>query len=197
MARNNNRFSRKNYTIIAIFTISRKLNFSDNHDNRKEIIAISRFALGPSTALCSFCGLCLLWRSASSTALYPLYGPLLCPLSGPLSLYGPLFSLSPSVSSTAIFPPLKPYVPSLALCPPPRYYVLSMALCPLEGFCLLYSCPLYGPLSPLGPSVHSTAFCSLHGPLSSLRPSIHSILFLYSLNRPLYRLRLYGCGTAQ
>ncbi len=34
--------------------------------------------------------------------------------------------------------------------------------------------PLYGPLSPLQPSVPSMALCSLYGPLSPLRPSVPS-----------------------
>ncbi len=96
---------------------------------------------------------------------YPLHGPLfllwpfilsmvLCFLFGPLSLYGPS-SLRPSVSSTAICPPLITYVPSLALCSPPRYSVPSVTLC-----------PLYGPLQPLRLSIPSMA------PLFLLRPSI-------------------------
>jgi hypothetical protein len=67
--------------------------------------------------------------SISSTALFP--SKTICPLWGPLS------SLRPSVSSTALCPlygllvPLRPSVPSTALC------------------------PLYGPLSPLWPPVPS------------------------------------------
>jgi hypothetical protein len=42
MTLNANRFSRKNYSIIAIIVISRKTKNSDNHDNRKAIIAKRR-----------------------------------------------------------------------------------------------------------------------------------------------------------
>jgi hypothetical protein len=38
MTPNNNRFSRKNDSIIAIIVISRKTKNRDNHDNRKAII---------------------------------------------------------------------------------------------------------------------------------------------------------------
>jgi hypothetical protein len=163
-----NHFSRKNDAIIAIFIISRKLNFSDNRDNREAIIAISRFALGPSTALCS------------------LYGPR-PPLRS--SVY-----LRPN-PSTAICPPLKPYVPSLVICPPPRYFVLSVALCPLYSplpplrrsvpSTALY--PLYDPLIPQQPLVLSTALCPLYRPLSPQRPSVLStvICLLYGPLSPL------------
>ncbi len=107
------------------------------------------FPSPPSTALCS-----------TSTALYPIYGPLSYdPLFPPL--YGPLSPLRPSVLS-------RPF---------PFYYPLS----PLQLFSLLWPsvpsgalCPLYGPLSPLQPSVPSMALCSLYGPLSPLGPSVPS-----------------------
>ncbi len=186
-------FSRKNGSKRKSFFAKKLCDYRDNRYFSKnqilEIIAISRFALGPSTAVCS------------------LYGPL-PPLRSSVHLL-------PN-PSTAICPPLKPYVPSLALCPPPRYSVLSIALCPLYNplpplwpyvpslaLSSLYGplrrsvpstalfplydplipqqasvfstalCPLYGPLSTLRPSAHSTAFCSLYGPLSSLWPSVH------------------------
>jgi hypothetical protein len=79
---------------------------------------------GPSTALCSQ------RPSATSTVLYPLYGPLppqkpsilsIALLDSPFSLYAPLFPIRPSELSVAL--------------------------------CLLYS-----PTSPLRPSILSTAF---------------------------------------
>jgi hypothetical protein len=118
--------------------------------------------------------------------LRPLSPIVLC------SLYGPLSSLWPSVSSIVVCPPLKPYVPYLALCPRPRYSVLPMALYPLYGALFnLYGplsslrlstdlYPLYDPLFPQQPSVLSTALCLLFSPyplcdpLSPLRPSVLS-----------------------
>ncbi len=121
----------------------------------------------------------------------------------PLSLS--LFSLWPSVSSTAVCPPLKPYVPSLAPLHDILYflwpYVPSMVLCPLwpsppsTALCSISTAiyPLYGPLSPLQlfsslwPSVPSGALCPLYGPLSPLQPSAYSMALcsLYGSLSPL------------
>ncbi len=168
MAPNDNRFSRKNDVIIAIIVIREKLNFSDNRYNCEAIIAISRFALGPSTALCS------------------LYGPM-PPLRSSVSL-------RPN-PSTAICRPLKPYVPSLALCPPPQYSILFKALCPLYSPLppLWPSVPsmalssLYGALFPLWPCTLSMTLCFFNSPLFCLLPSVLSfpLCIFYS---PLSRL---------
>ncbi len=79
-----------------------KPNFSDNRDNREAIIAISRFTLGPSTALCSLYGPLRPLQSNPSTTLcppprYSVLSKALCPLYNPL-------------------PPLQPSVPSMAFC---------------------------------------------------------------------------------
>jgi hypothetical protein len=92
--------------------------------------------------------LCHLRPSVSSTALFPLYGPLF-PLR-PLSL------LPPSIPSTTL-------CPSMALCPlydplcPLQPPTLSMALYPFGPPVL----PLFGLLSPLLPFVSSTALWPL------------------------------------
>jgi hypothetical protein len=121
----------------------------------------------------------------SPMVLCSLYVPLssaLCPLYGPLFLYGPPSSLWPSVSSTFICPPLKPYVPSLTLSPPPQYSVLSMALCPLYGplppMALSF---LYSTLFPLRPSILSMTLCFLNSPLSSLLLSVSSSALIPSM----------------
>jgi hypothetical protein len=106
--------------------------------------------------------------------------------------------------------PLKPYVPSSALCLPPRYSVLSMAFAtsmalssplrrPVPSIALyslndpLFSSTALGPLhcplsplqllSPLWPSVLSTALCLLYSSLSTLWPIVPStaICSLYGL----------------
>jgi hypothetical protein len=115
-------------------------------------------------ALCSLFGLCPLLRSATSTALYPLYGPLL-----PLQSSVPL---RPTVLSVALNLLYSRLSPSKALCP------LFTPLSPSTIFCTLYGpmSPLrssapYGPLLHLRPSILSTALYLLYG---SLRPSILS-----------------------
>ncbi len=128
----------------------------------------------PSTALCP-----PPWYSVLSKALCPLYSPLpplrpsflyitLSSLYGALSLYGPVSSLWPSVSSTGL-PALPPSFSSTALC------------------------PLYCPLSPWRPSVLSTALCLLYGPLPPLRPSVLSMALcpLYGLLFPLRYMALW------
>ncbi len=101
--------------------------------------------------------------SATSTAIFPLYGPLL-----PLR---------------ALFP-LRPCILSMTLCflnRPARSTTLCLLYSPLSPLSpsapLKALCPLYGPLSTLRPSVSSTALCPLYGPLPlygllfPLRPS--------------------------
>ncbi len=123
------------------------------------IIAISRFALGPSTALCTLYGpLPTLW-SNPSTALCP--PPRYSVLSKALcSLYSPL-------------PPLRPSVPSMALsslCSSTALYPLYDPLFPQQSpACSPTLCPLYSPLSPLWPSVPSMPFCSIYGPLKTAK----------------------------
>jgi hypothetical protein len=77
--------------------------------------------------------------------------------------------------------PLRPHVPSMVLCPlsepltplPPSAPLQSSVLS--TTFCLLYgSFPLYDPLSPLRPSVLFKALCLLYSSLSPLWPSIPS-----------------------
>jgi hypothetical protein len=115
---------------------------------------------------------------STSTALYPLYGPLfpqqpsvlstaLCLLCNSFPLYDHLSPLGPSVLSTALCPhwgPLSSLRPSVS----------STALC-----------PLHGPLFSLRPSVPSTALCPLYGPLSPLRPSVPSKTQRNKRNDPL------------
>jgi hypothetical protein len=103
--------------------------------------------------------------------IYVIPSTALCPLYCPQSLYGPLSSLWPSVSSTAS-------APSKALCP------LFSPLSPSTIFCTIYvpmsplwSSAPYGPLlplrrsvQPLRPSILSMTLCFLNSPLSSLQP---------------------------
>ncbi len=133
------------------------------------IIAISRFALGHSTALC------------------PLYGP--TPLQPSVPLHDILYSLRPYVPSTALchlyghLSPLRPSPPSTALC---SLYGPVSSLWPSVSSTA--TCPLYHPLSPLQPTVPSIALCPLEGPLSSLRPSVSSTALcpLYGPLSPLW-----------
>jgi hypothetical protein len=126
------------------------------------IIAIGRSLLGPSTALCSLYGFCLLLRSAPSTALYPLYGPL------------------PPLQSSV---PLQPTVLSMALC------LLYSRLSPSKALCPLVSplppskifCTLYGPMSPLWPSAPYGPILPLQHSVQPLRPSIFSSTLVSSL----------------
>jgi hypothetical protein len=122
---------------------------------------------------------------APSTAFCHLYGPMspLRPLSTPwppvpstalCHLYGPLSSLRPSVTSTSLYhlyvslSHLQPFIPSTAECP---------VYCPLSplwpsvrsmGHCLLY-----GPLAPYSPLPSATLYL-FYGLLSPLRPSVPS-----------------------
>ncbi len=132
----------------------------------------------PSTVLCS------------STALYPLYGPLFTQqtfLLERLSISSAVhFPFWPSVSSTAICTPLNLYVPLYDT----LYFVPSMVLSTLydplpplrPSATSIALCPLYCPLShlqlklfsPLWPPVSSEALCPLYGPLSPQQPSVPS-----------------------
>ncbi len=111
------------------------------------------------TAFCLFgLTICLscIWPCVSSTVICPLYGPL--PVYGPLS---PLWSsarLQPSVSSIALFP-------SMTLCP------LFCPLSPLQPFSPLWPSFLSKALSSLQPSGSSTALCPLYGPFFPSQPS--------------------------
>jgi hypothetical protein len=159
-----------------------------------------------STAICSpyistLYGLCPLYYSVSSLRPY-------VPSTDhcPRSLYGPLSSLWPSVSSTALCPlkgprsRTRPSALSTASCLlysqlfPLKSCVPSMVLWPT-------ACPLYYPLSNLRPSVHSMTLFPLYGPMSPLRPlpplwpSITSMA-LYPLYSSLSSLLPYVSSTA-
>jgi hypothetical protein len=162
----------------------------------------------------------------SPIALYILYvipSTALCPLYGPLALYGPLSSLwplfSPMFPSTifcTIYVPMSPLWSSAPYGPllprrrsvlPLRPSILSTALSSLwpsvssTALCPLFNpYPLYGPLSPLSPSVLSmlsvlsTALCLLYSSfplyvyLSPLGPSVLStaVCLFYSPLSPLW-----------
>ncbi len=125
-----------------------------------------------------------LLRSAPSTALYPLYGP-----------------LSPLQSSV----PLRRHVLSMALCllysrltPPKALCLLFSPLSPSTIFCTLYGSmalfPLCGPLPPMALSSLYGSLFNLYGPLSSLWPPVSStalcpLFNLYPLYGPLSPLR--------
>jgi hypothetical protein len=138
----------------------------------------------PSTALCSLYGLSLLWRSAPSTALYPLYGPL------------------PPLRSSV---PLRPTVLSMALCllyshlsPSKALYLLFSPLSPSTIFCTIYAptvlCHLYGPLFTQQTFVPSTAFYLFYGPLSFLRPSVSSTAICTPPDPSVLAPTLYLCS---
>ncbi len=95
--------------------------------------------------------------SATSTAICPLYGPLL--------------PLQRSVPSTALYPLYDPLFPQQ---PPACSTSLCLLYSPLSPLSLKALCPLYGPLSPLRPSVPFMALCPLYCLLFPLRPSENS-----------------------
>jgi hypothetical protein len=153
-APNNNRFSRKNDAIIALWPIPSTA-ISDLNASIP-YMALSKATYIHSTALAP------LQPSVVSTALCLLYSP--------FPLYGPLFLLRPSVLATALCPPYGPLSPLRPSVPTMVPWLLPRA-----------HCSLYGSLSPLRPSVTSTppvpstalwplatALCPLYGPLSPL-----------------------------
>jgi hypothetical protein len=131
-------------------------------------------------------------RPSAPSTVQPLYSPLSLSMVF-CTLLGPMSSLQPSATSTAISPlygpllPLRRSVPSAALYPLYDPLFLQQA-CPLyHPLSPTALCPLEGPLSSLRPSVSSTALCLLYGPLSPLRPSVPSMALcpLYGLLFPL------------
>jgi hypothetical protein len=158
--------------LLRLWIFRQKLNFSDS---REAIIALNRFTLEP-------------WKIVPSIAVYPLYSPMF-PLRPSLPLYGPLSPLLPSVPSTALCPlygpmslygPLPLLRPSLSLSGFCLFYSSLSSLQPSIPSTAL--CHLYGPLSPLKPSA------PLYSPLSSLRPYVSEKLLL--LKSLLYHLDL-------
>jgi hypothetical protein len=146
--------------------------------------------------------------SALFTALYP--SKTLYPL------YSPLSPLRPSVTPTAFcllhgpLSPLWPSAPSKALCPTITTLYLTTALYPLNSRPLSPLRPsvtstafflLHGPLSPSRPfsplrhSFHSAALCPLYGPQSFLRPSVPSMDF-YPLYGPQSTIQQSASSTA-
>ncbi len=143
--------------------------------------------------------------SATSTAIFPMYGPI--PSMTLSHLYGPLPPLRPSilskalcvsstapltVPSTALCPlygslsSLQPSISSTAICPSLKPYSMSplRLSVPLQGYSVpcMALCPLYGPrppthtvICPMQGPIPSMTLSHLFGPLPLLRSSIPSV----------------------